>query len=380
MLSPFVEDVDFTLYCGDALEVLRQLPAESVHCALTSPPFYGLRDYGVDGQIGLEETPDEWVQRLVAVFAEVRRVLRADGTLWVECGDSYAGSRCGPAGDDVTGRHVVQSDAFVKSKRSGKRWGGGDIAVAELKPKDLMLQPFMLAMALRADGWWLRQIIVWHKPNAMPESATDRCTTAHSYVFLLSKSARYHFDADAIAEPAAWERWGDQTVPKHEGTDTAAGWIQSKTKRELQGEQDHRYEGLVGQTWKPRTKAEIGAAGGGRQAPNGLELERRNLVGSTFNNNPNLRGGDGTKNPRSVWTIPTRGFPGAHFATWPEALVERILKAGCPEGGTCLDPFFGSGTTGVVARRHGRRTVGIELNVDYCRMAAERLQQLSLLA
>lgn len=398
-LVPYVQDVDLSLYVGDALTVLSELPSESVHCALTSPPFYGLRDYGtgtweggdpecdhavrkdariesstlgggkattghqregfknecsrcgarrVDQQIGLEPTPEEWVARLVEVFHELRRVLRKDGTLWIECGDSYASMMTSDR------RHTQPTNRWagdgIPATSRTPQIGAMRTATAGLKPKDLIGAPWMLAFALRADGWWLRQCIPWHKPNAMPESATDRCTTAHSYVFLLSKSARYFFDADAIAEPASWERWGDQTVPKHEGTDTAAGWIQPKTKAELVARGGRTTNGQ-----KPRTD------------------ERRG-----FDNR--LERVDGMKNPRSVWTIPTRGFPGAHFATWPEALAERIIKAGCPEGGTVLDPFGGSGTTGLVARKLDRRSILIELSETYAAMAAERLSQLSLLA
>jgi DNA modification methylase len=347
-LIPYVQDRDFTLYNGDVREVLAALPDESVHCALTSPPFYALRDYGVEGQIGLEETPEAWAAELVAVFREVRRVLRPDGTLWVECGDSYnANQGAGFNAHAKTRPHL--SGEGVGQKRLDEANRNTVRPIGNVKPKDLLGQPWLLAFALRADGWWLRQAIIWHKPNCMPESATDRCTTAHSYVFLLSKSARYHFDADAIAEPAEWARWGDQTVPKYEGTDTASGWMQPKTKAELVARGGRTTNGQ-----KPRTD------------------ERRG-----FDNR--LERADGQKNPRSVWTIPTQGYPDAHFATWPEALVERIVKAGCPEGGTCLDPFMGSGTTALVARKHGRKSIGIELNTDYCALAATRLQQQSLL-
>jgi DNA modification methylase len=390
LVEPWLADPDATVWHGDVREILPQFEAESVDCALTSPPFYGLRDYGADGQIGLEATPDEWAAELVAVFREVRRVLKPAGTLWIECGDSYAGAQI--ARDEGSPGRVNRTIVPGKPLAPG------------FKPKDLLGQPWLLAFALRADGWYLRQCIVWAKPNAMPESVRDRCTTSHSYVFLLSRSPRYFFDADAIAEPAAWERWGDQTTPKHNGTETASGWMQPKTKAEL------------------RAKA-----------------NRGEMFESA------------TKNARSVWTIPTQGYPGAHFATWPEKLVERILLAGCPEavcsacgkarerlndvtyerddtgGGTtgfrrdlaepdgrltgtglagkprmrrvaetvgwsdcgcgagwtpgvCLDPFAGSGTTLQVARRLGRRSVGVELNAGYCRMIGERLKQLSLLA
>jgi DNA modification methylase len=369
-VTPFVQDADFTLYCGDALEVLRGLPDESVHCALTSPPFYALRDYGVEGQIGLEATPEVWCARLVSVFREVRRVLRSDGTLWVECGDSYNAYNGGRG-----------ASASISAKADpGRNEPERGLTSPLLKPKDLLLQPFLLAMALRADGWWLRQTIIWAKPNAMPESATDRCTTAHSYVFLLSKSARYHFDSEAIAEPAEWARWGDQTVPKYQGTATATGWMQPKTKAELQARGNRN--GFRGEDDGP--SAYVGQQGpqpnslvnhGNRQT-NGQKPRTGERRG--FDNR--LDREDGKKNPRSVWTIPTQGYPDAHFATWPEALVDRIIRAGCPEAGTVLDPFMGSGTTALVARKLGRKSVGIELNPAYAELAARRLSQLSLLA
>ena len=409
-MTPFIADPDFTLHVGDVRDVLRELPADSVDCALTSPPFYALRDYGVDGQIGLEATPELWATELVGVFREVRRVLKPAGTLWVECGDSYAGSwgaqsREGDSGLDSLSANQIA--AHPKTTRTGARGLGHGV-----KAKDLFGTPWLLAFALRADGWWLRQAIIWHKPNAMPESATDRCTTAHSYVFLLSKQARYWFDAEAIAEPAEWARWGDQTVPKYEGTETASGWMQSKTKAEL-------------------------VARGGRTT-NGQRERTADMRG--FDNR--LERADGKKNARSVWTIPTQGYPEAHFATWPEALCERIIKAGCPEWvcvkcgkarerltkketrptqrvhngvydassgrgksgwlpsvqssetlgwsdcgcgagftpGVCIDPFMGSGTTALVARRLGRRSIGVELNEAYAHLAARRLGQQSLLA
>lgn len=354
---PYLADADVTLYHGDSLEVLRDLPDESVACVATSPPFYALRDYGVDGQIGLEDSPEEWAGRLVDVFAEARRVLRKDGSLWIECGDSYnAATSASRVGSTLEGSHGYWTNPHIKRR----------INAPALKAKDLLGQPFLLAFALRADGWYWRGCYPWHKPNAMPESATDRCTTAHSYVLHFARSSRYFFDADSIAEPAKWERWGDQTSPKYEGTETAAGWIQPKTKNELAREFDHRRP--VGQRWKEK---EYTQSRENREAIEGV----RGFSSGT----PNYVHANG-KRPRSVWSIPTAGFPEAHFATWPEALAQRIILAGCPAGETVLDPFGGSGTTGLVARKLGRRAILIELNPDYCAMASRRLAQQSLLA
>lgn len=356
--TPAVDDADVRVLHGDALETLRTFPAGIAQCIVTSPPFWALRDYGVDGQIGLEATPDEWCARLVSVFREARRVLRDDGVMWLEIGDTYAGGGGGPQGQ--SGEMVTRSVAVARGDRRRPEHDAG------CKAKDLVGAPWMLAFALRADGWYLRSDTIWHRPNPMPESAKDRPTKAHSYVFLLSKRDRYFYDADAIREPAT------------KGSDPEAG-----------------------------------------------------------------------RNARSVWTIPTEATPFAHFATFPQALVERCIKAGTSEHGACsacgvpwqrvtsdtlvragggsngrrrdasepdgnqrgmvggpamskisettgwsascecgapvrpcvvLDPFMGSGTTALVARRLGRRALGIELSADYIAIARERLSQLSLLS
>ncbi len=403
-MNPYVQDDDFTLYNGDVREVLRSLPDESVHCCLTSPPYWGLRDYGTPGQLGLETTPDEYVANMVAVFREVRRVLRRDGTCWLNIGDSYATNPAGNKGD----RFLADGGAFRADKPYSTVVGG-------LKQKDMCGVPWRLAFALQADGWYLRADIIWSKPNPMPESVTDRPTKAHEYVFLLSKSPRYFFDADAVREPAEWARWGDQTNGKHEGSGSAAGWIGSRKKESL--------------TWSERKDA-------GEPIRQGMDGKRHT---------PTVAERGGGRNIRSVWEIATQPYAEAHFATFPEALVERCILAGtsergcCPECGapweretessydaqgrttngprsterrhespgrevrmvknvettgwrptcdhgqepvpcTVLDPFMGSGTTALVARRHGRKAIGIELNESYCQLAARRLQQLSLLA
>ena len=332
------------IYQGDCRNVLAMLPDESVQSVVTSPPYYGLRDYGTarwiggdegcghvdeeakaermrqkksmikcgeqtdgstrtrvhdetigkqwqyrgtcdkcgatrtDSQIGLEETPDDYITSMVEVFREVRRVLREDGTLWLNMGDSY------------------------------------------LQNKNLLGIPWRLALALQADGWWLRQDIIWHKNNPMPESVTDRCTKSHEYIFLMTKAASYYYDAEAIKEPAKWERWGNQTEKKdHTGT---AGHLGGKTLDQL-------------------------------------PIKDK-------------------KNKRSVWSVNTTGFPGAHFAVFPTKLIEPCIKAGCKEGDTVLDPFMGSGTTGEVAINHSCKFIGIELNEDYIKLAVNRLKQSTL--
>lgn len=291
---------------ADALEGLRTLEPESVHTCVTSPPYYNLRDYGVAGQIGAEATPEEFVEKLVEVFREVRRVLRPDGTLWVNIGDSYA-TRSGNQPPTNTRNSCGHTE---------KRTPPG------YKYKDLIGVPWLLAFALRADGWYLRQDIIWNKSNCMPESVRDRCTKSHEYIFLLSKSERYYFDPQAIREPA--------------GTKGNA--------RSFRGG---------------------GAYTGGRSFNNSAEVARES--------HGNVKNDTGTRNKRDVWTVSTTGFRGAHFAVFPEKLIEPCILAGCPEGGTVLDPFTGSGTTGVVAKRLGRNFVGCEINPDYAKMAADRI-------
>ena len=291
---------------GDALECLRTLEPESVHACVTSPPYYNLRDYGVAGQIGAEATPEEFVEKLVEVFREVRRVLRPDGTLWVNIGDSYA-TRSGNQPPTNTRNSCGHTE---------KRTPPG------YKYKDLIGVPWLLAFALRADGWYLRQDIIWNKSNCMPESVQDRCTKSHEYIFLLSKSERYYFDPQAIREPA-------------------------------------------GAKGNARSFRGGGAYTGGRSFNNSAEVARES--------HGNVKNDTGTRNKRDVWTVSTTGFRGAHFAVFPEKLIEPCILAGCPEGGTVLDPFTGSGTTGVVAKRLGRNFVGCEINPDYAKMAAGRI-------
>ena len=304
---------------GDALEQLRLLPDESVHCCVTSPPYYGLRDYGVVGQIGLEPSPDEYVAALVAVFREVRRVLRKDGTLWLNIGDSYAAGKLGRAdhgSGDLTSHLGPKRDGIPGGSIMGPV--AQRLAPAGYKPKDLLGTPWMLAFALRADGWYLRQDIIWSKPNPMPESVTDRCTKAHEYLFLLSKSERYWFDAAAIAEKANWP---------------GGSWGRSKC-----------YDG-----------------------------DQTGMLRWFYGNGAQWKGGE-TRNKRSVWEVATQPYADAHFATFPPALIEPAILAGCPRGGTVIDPFAGAGTTGLVADRLGRDAVLIELNPAYAAMARDRIE------
>jgi DNA modification methylase len=381
---------------GDCIEGLRTLPDASVHCCVTSPPYWGLRDYGHDGQIGLEATPEAYVARMVAVFREVRRVLRDDGTCWVNLGDSYAAGPMSKAestgrrsGGTLNGRRGYADNVCNSQRRSP--------VPESLKPKDLVGIPWRVAFALQADGWWLRQDIIWHKPNPMPESVRDRCTKAHEYVFLLTKSERYYYDAEAVSEAAA----------------QSSGWAKQRAKGE--------------DTWKYGR-----AAGGDPNSTNG--------VGGTL-------ALGATRNRRSVWTVTTKPYSGAHFAVMPPDLVEPCIKAGCPEQccsvcgaplspilerqpgdteaamrpkktggmasttstlslsgngsvewakrggktsvvgwapacdcaasdtipGTVLDPFAGSGTTLAVAAELGRSGIGCELNPEYIELAEQRI-------
>ena len=301
-----------TILTGDSNHCLELLPAQSVHTCVTSPPYFGLRDYGHDGQIGTEDTPDAYVARLVEVFRSVYRVLRDDGTVWLNLGDSYA-QQGGRGEQGVTSAREGRSNVRAQEKRSSTRPPDG------LKPKDLIGIPWRVAFALQADGWYLRQDIIWHKPNPMPESVRDRCTKSHEYVFLLSKSSRYYFDGEAIKEP---------------GTNRPPGN-------------------------KKATKA-------GRAYDEGAEYHRTSAGLHNI-------GAVEKRNRRSVWTVTTRPYKGAHFATFPPALIEPCILAGAPVGGIVLDPFFGSGTTGLVAREHGRRCVGIDISPEYVTLAKERL-------
>ena len=298
---------------GDCIAGLRSLPDASVHCCVTSPPYWGLRDYGHDGQIGLEATPEAYVARMVEVFREVRRVLRDDGTIWLNLGDSYNNAGSSKNGTGLDGKQrggATEADGECGYKKRDLRHA---LKCSGIKHKDLVGIPWRVAFALQADGWWLRQDIIWHKPNPMPESVRDRCTKAHEYVFLLTKSDRYFYDAEAVSEAAICDR--------------------------MRGPAEH-----------PDTVSTNGNGG----------LSRRAFTG--------------TRNRRSVWTITTKPYSGAHFAVMPPDLVEPCIKAGCPEGGTVLDPFAGSGTTLAVAAELGRNAIGCELNPEYIVLAERRIK------
>lgn len=334
---------------ADVLDGLAQIAGGSVHCCVTSPPYYGLRDYGVAGQIGLEPTLAEYLAKMVAVFREVRRVLRDDGTLWLNIGDSYCSTdKWGGGGN--TGRQTVANDGTVPSWAVRQR----KAPMPGIKPKDLIGVPWMLAFALRADGWHLRQDIIWHKPNPMPESVRDRCTKAHEYIFLFSKSARYYYDADAIAEPVTLstvERVSHPTLDEQAGSDRVPG----KTNGPM--------------------KAVLARSGNKARKP---ASERGVPVDTNGGTNGAVAGSvpweGATANKRSVWTVTTKPFKEAHFATFPPEIPELCIKAGCPAGGTVLDPFLGSGTTALVADRLQRSAIGIELNPDYAAMAERRIR------
>lgn len=308
---------------GGALERLRELPDESVHCVVTSPPYWGLRDYGVEGQLGLEPTPDEYVGRLIEVFREVRRVLRSDGTCWLNLGDTYLAGMSGGIGphSEITSQRNHEAVRQAQAAKGGARHR----SAPGLKPKDLVGIPWRVALALQADGWWLRSDVIWHKPSPMPESVRDRPTRAHEYLFLLTKSSDYYFDQQAIAEPA-----------------------------------------LTGARGSSFIKGKTGAAGLGRASRKARNEAR------TRNKRSVWRLDD--VEAQDVWTIPQEPYPHSHFATFPKRLVQPCVLAGCPVDGVVLDLFGGSGTTGEVALELGRRSILIELNPEYLPLIEKRLQ------
>jgi DNA modification methylase len=301
---------------GDCIEGMKTLPDGIVNTCITSPPYFGLRDYGGgDSEIGQEDTVEGYVQKMTEVFREVRRILRDDGTLWLNLGDSYMSAKnCAPPPQTQGGQRGMPSD-FVPANRKDQKG---------LKTKDLIGIPWRVAFALQADGWYLRQDIIWSKPNPMPESVEDRCTKSHEYIFLLSKKPKYYYDFEAIKEPLA-----ESSVSRLQQN------IQSQTGS---------------------TRANGGAKTNGNMK----------AVGNLSS---------GLKNKRSVWTVNSKGYKGAHFAVYPENLIEPCVLAGCPVGGTVFDPFTGSGTTAVVALKNGRNYIGTELNPEYVKIAEERIKE-----
>jgi len=303
------------IYLGDSLEILKTFPDESIDMCVTSPPYFRLRDYGIDGQMGLEETPEEYINNLVNVFSEVKRVMKKEGTLWVNIGDSYAGHNSVASNNGRCGMGT-------KREKVDNRIPNG------CKNKDLIGIPWMLAFALRADGWYLRQDIIWNKVNSIPESVTDRCTKSHEYIFLLSKSDKYYFDFEAIQEEAT-------------GYD-------GRKDTKMHGSTKYKDANIMPD-----------------QKPNSLSV--RGHERWTFKN------GKAIRRKRDVWTVPTKPCKEAHFATFPIKLIEPCILSGCPENGIVLDPFMGSGSTAIAARLLGRNYVGCELNQKYIAIAEKRL-------
>jgi DNA modification methylase len=361
-----------TLYLGDVLAVLATLPEESVDCVVTSPPYWGLRDYGVEGQIGLEPTLGEHLDVMLAVFREIRRVLKKTGTLWVNYGDCYATSPNGRSAadtkavgnDDRTFRDkpfstvgAIYAPGYEKTARVGAGQNKGSTAAAHggrvmaggtLKPKDLCMVPNRLAIALQEDGWWVRSEIIWAKPNPMPESIRDRPATAHEKIFMLTKSERYWYDASAVRQGRASNEdangfRGGSYVQGEPGARTSVGNVR-KSKQRAADVAGPRHADGINHT--------------------GIEDVER---GSR-----NLRNYEPA--PLMVWLIATKPFSEAHFATFPPELAERCILAGCPKGGLVLDPFGGAGTTALVAARHARRAALIELNPEYAAIARRRIE------
>lgn len=325
---------------GDCRDTLRTLPEESVNCVVTSPPYWGLRDYGCAGQIGLEQSLDEFLAQLVGVFREVRRVLRNDGTCWVNMGDTYVhgmpGGGCVFENGRTDGRRGHESD---------KKKGRTKVCtlVEGLKTKELIGQPWRLAFALQADGWWLRQDIIWHKPNPMPESVRDRCTKAHEYLFLMTKAASYFWDSEAMKEPTA-------------------GTANPRASKSAIAAIEARRAAGVGVTESNRGLSGVNPKHSGEQFQCAAASTLKKALVAPVE----------SRNRRSVWTVQTEPYSEAHFATYPPSLVRPCILAGCPVGGTVLDPFGGSGTTGQVALELGRNAILCELNPEYVELIQRR--------
>lgn len=355
------------VYNIDCIEGLKTLPDNCIDCCVTSPPYYALRDYGVDGQIGLEETPEEYIRRLTEVFTEVKRVMKTEGTLWLNIGDSYNGS-----GGNHKDTH--KNDSGFQGN-IGVKYGGKGAKVDELKPKDLIGIPWMLAFSLRNSGWYLRQDIIWHKPNPMPESVTDRCTKSHEYIFLMSKSQRYYFDHEAIQEEAVTQI--DPRIGKREeyngirdgrhGNGQRA-FVSLKTRYKFGGTKygendDKHFQTYSGKEWIPKTKNCMDDG----QKPNTMHLRRE----QGFPDEQYV-----VRNKRDVWSVNVKPDTVAHFATYPEELIRPCILAGCPKDGIVLDPFMGSGTTARVAMKLDRNYIGFELNPEYCKIIKTKTREI----
>lgn len=350
------------IYNESCLTGLKKLPDNCIDCCVTSPPYFGLRDYGTDQQIGLEETPELFIQQLVNVFTEVKRVLKPEGTLWLNLGDTYANTNLGHNSNgygNLTGISKKLKDDF-RENRTTK-------IPDNLKAKDLIGIPWMAAFALRASGWYLRQDIIWAKPNPMPESVTDRCTKSHEYIFLMSKSAKYYYDHVSIMKDVAVSSISrlNQDIENQTGYDRVPGKNNGNMKASWNGSTFDK--GKTGEMMETRG----GRKSGNKERKTGAER------GCPENTGSNVCGSvpwEGMKaNKRSVWTVTTKPYKEAHFATYPEDLIVDMIKAGCPEGGVVLDPFMGAGTTALVAKKLNRHYIGYELNPDYIKIAEKRI-------
>lgn len=356
MAEPFVSDPDFTLYQGDALEVLRQLPDESVDCCVTSPPYLGLRDYGVEGQLGLEPTIADFVSALVGVFGEVRRLLKPHGTVWLNLGDSYNAYNGGAGPGSKLSKRQTEARARLST--------GFGLQQKELKPKDLMMVPARTAIALCDDGWYLRNEFLWCKPNGMVESVTDRGTRSSERIYLLAKNRRYYFGQDELRQPFA-----DGTAERY--------------RYEFGGPKSEAVKETL--RTRPIGKRELPGLPAEKRGADGRFATRRVADGEAHEDYAGAYGrerwpNEGGANIRDWWVVPVEAGPSDHYAVMPQEIARRCILGGSKPGDTILDPFFGTGTTGLTARRLGRRCVGIELNAKTCASAARRLGQQSLLA
>lgn len=410
-----------TIHLMHVMDGLKAMPDKSVHCVVTSPPYYALRDYGIKGQIGLEDTPEEFIRVMVDIFNEVRMVLVDGGTLWINMGDSYWGGK-GKSGQSYSSEYQNERYSAGRSYNGAQHQIAGakqtrptDKKHPVYKPKDLCGMPWKLAFALQEAGWYLRQDIIWSKPNPMPESVADRCTKSHEYIFLLSKSPKYYFDAFSIATPYADKtltiHGKDYKMGKMDGTElgdgliASDGWARRTTTRKPKEwktpdgwdtssgdgghgsfHKDGREKGAVNSR-NPRPGVDTRA--GNQGSVNGIpatserllkyqndEIGGRGFIGhSGYHDSNGDLIGNGKANKRSVWTVSTIPFKEAHFATFPEALIVDCIKAGCPPDGIVLDPFMGAGTTAIVASKLGRNFIGFEINPKYLKMAINRLKK-----